>query len=105
MDAEQRLVWDAEVSAALLCNFTADDFELIDLDSTFNADALSARGLSWAGVIAFKAGGVTMALSDPSAISFEMMRRVSNEFARRLAGRISGVDWLERLYRLPDPRD
>lgn len=116
MDTLQKLVFDSqtEIVAAALGNDRGETELLYLGESPSTEDALAplkARGLVFAGVIAFRCGRVVVE-PEPSAglEALRILARASGEFCLRLvreskAAEGYGVDALERLYRLPDMRD
>jgi len=110
MDAEEQLVWDAEISAVILGK--GEEFVLIPLDGTPTPAFLElakARGYEYCGVAAYKDGQCSASCErNPGAVHTVMC--ASFAFARYVAAKThlkpegDGADWLERLATLVDPR-
>jgi hypothetical protein len=110
MDAQEQLVWDSEISMAVVGK--GGDFVLIDLgevDDDVTKLAL-ARGYAWCGVLGVK-DGQPCANCEPNPDAALTMMHAALAFAQKVADRLrppqkgDAVEWLESLYRLPDPRD
>lgn len=111
LDAQERLVWDSEVSAVVLGR--GKDFVLVplfdrELDATKLAEAQS-RAYTYAGVLSISKDGQpgTECESRPGAAL--TMLHAALVFAQEMAGRLRPKDdsaaWCERLHALEDPRN
>jgi hypothetical protein len=110
MDAqeEKQLARDARTVCAVL-GLKDGGFELVDLDApalSFDAAmALARQGAHTLGLLALVSGEVKVSLDEPAtAAALTIMANAAISFAQRVAGKGDGVDWLERLGRLPDTR-
>lgn len=115
MDALQQLTFDAktELVAAVLGNGQGET-ELLYLGESASTDdalaPLKARGLMFAGVIAFRCGRVVVEAEASGGLdALRILARGAGEFCVRLVKELKAegysADVLERLYRLPDTRD
>lgn len=110
MCADERLVSESEVSFAVLGK--GRDFVLVALhtdtaeDATQMAEARS-RGFFYCGVLGMRDGQPSAECSASDA-AFTMMH-AALAFAQEMAGQLrpkdDSVQWLTRLWELPDPRD
>lgn len=114
MDTLQKLTFDAktELVAACLGNGQGET-ELLYLGECASTDdalaPLKARGLMFAGVIAFRCGRVVVEPEASGGLdALRILAHGAGEFCFRLLGELKAegysADVLERLYRLPDPR-
>ena len=113
MDAQEQLAWDGEAAVAVLGR--GENFVLISLDGPIDEavtiDALS-KGYRWCGVMGV-INGQAAAKSEPGPDAVYTMMHAALAFAQRVAERLrppkadvgDEVEWLERLYRLPDTRE
>lgn len=112
MDAQQQLVWDAEISCAVLGN-AAGEFVLLSLDDkglTLNKAEIERahqKSFQYCGVMAY-ADGQCGARSESDPVSLSVMMQASFEFARLVVAKLKplsdGADWLQKLWNLPDER-
>lgn len=112
LDAQEQLVWDSEVCAAVVGK--AGEFLLIRLDENGEGDELlmeaaARKGWAYCGVLGVK-DGQAGAKCQPGADAIYTMMHAALAFAQEMAvaGRLRPKDdsarWLEELYRLPDTR-
>jgi hypothetical protein len=110
MDTQERMVMESEVSAAVLGR--AGEFILVDLSGETDAamEAARARGFSYCGCLAVVNGQAT-ARPEPDADAMLTMLYAGLAFAHLVADRLTppqpksdSVEWLTRLYALPDTR-
>lgn len=112
LDAQEQLVWDSEVSVAVLGKGKGRDFVLVPLkDAELDATELvetRSRGFFFCGVLGIRDGQPSAECSDLDA-AFVMMH-AALAFAQEMAGagRLRPKDdsaaWCERLHALEDPR-
>jgi hypothetical protein len=108
MDADEQLVFDAEVSAVILGK--GPEFVLIPLDGTPTPASLQlarVRGYAYCGVAAYKDGQCSASCErNPSAVYTVMC--ASFAFAKYVVANRKpegdGAEWLQALYNLPDTR-
>lgn len=110
-DRYAKLIADAQISAAVLGNFSTREFVLIDLAPGPLPDCLCGRGLVLVGVTGIVNGAPRTALAvelDDAALS-----AIAMAWAQYLAARImpymrpptdDAIQFLERLYALEDTR-
>jgi hypothetical protein len=106
MDAQQQVAWDCSISAVVLGK--GEEFVLCPLDApTPASEALArARGYEYAGVFGFRDGQESMSCEPGMERTMCAAAFAFAEFVHaRLTPKGDGVDWLERLYRLPDTRE
>ena len=111
MDHAEQMVMESEVSAAVLGR--AGEFMLVDLGGETDTamEAARARGFTYCGVFAVVNGQAT-ARPEPDADAALTMLYAGLAFAHlRQADRLTppppksdSVEWLTRLYALPDTR-
>jgi hypothetical protein len=111
MDIMQRLAFDSQTEIVAAVLFNSEGLtELRYLGESPNTEEalapLKARGMIFAGVIAFRCGRVVVE-PEPSAgmEALRILARASGDFCSRLNAEGHSAEWLERLYRLPDTRD
>lgn len=106
MDAIDKLVSECEVSAAVLGR--GESFMLIDTRNVCPEAVASAHAqhFNFCGVVGVKGGHLELELSSLDPETVKMMAFAAVKFAEcQTAQPVSdGVDWLERLHRLPDTR-
>lgn len=111
MDVQEQLVWESEVSAAVLGN--GEEFVLIRLDINEECEQAAieraiSKGFVYCGVLGFKNGHAAVRCGDdPGAIY--TIAHASVAFAHVIAQHLrrqqgDAVDWLESLHSLPDTR-
>jgi hypothetical protein len=102
---------ESEISVAVLGK--GGDFVLIRLDGEIDAsatDAALARGFSYCGVMGVKNGQASVRC-EPNPDAAVTMLHAALAFGTQVAERLrpqpegDGVEWLERLYQLPDTRE
>ena len=112
MDAQEQLVWNAEMSVAVLGK--GEEFVLISLDGPIDEavtiDALS-KGYRWCGVMGIKDGHAA-AKSEQHPDAIYTMMHAALGFAKQVAEKLrpksdvgDELEWLERIHRLPDMRE
>jgi len=110
MDAQEKLAWDGELSAAVLGR--GEDFTLVFLDGPINEVATAnatGRGFEYCGVLAV-VDGQCHAMCEPHPGAVYPMLHASLAFAQQVAHKPKpeqsgdSVDWLRRLWNLPDTR-
>jgi hypothetical protein len=106
MDRLQQLAWDSPLCAAVVGK--GDDFVLLPLEGLISEAAkqdAAKRELQFCGVVGLRDGSVEVEMESPvDQEALRIMARAVASFTERFAPRSDGVDWLERLYQLPDPR-
>jgi hypothetical protein len=108
MDASEQIAWSSELAWAVLGK--GAEFVLIDLtgpiDDATTATAL-AKGFTYCGVMGVKDGQAGVKC-EPTLDAAVTMTHAALAFAAQMAGRTEpkgdSLEWLERLYMLPDPR-
>lgn len=114
LDKFQQLASDAQFAVAVLGNLHTGDLELVNLGATSSADEQRGwreRRLGFIGVVGLIDGVPEVALAEVidaetlSALSRAFARCVRNEVNARLQPSGDGVEWLKRLYSLPDERE
>lgn len=109
-DAQEQLVWDSEVSVAVIGK--GGEFVLIRLDENGEGDeALIVEALkkdyAYCGVLGVK-NGQAGAKCQPNPDAVYTMMHAGLAFAQEMAGRLKPKDdseqWLWRLWSLKDPR-
>lgn len=109
LDVEERLVWESEVSVAVLGR--GKDFVLIRLDvNQSDATALArSRGFFYCGALGIRDGQPSAECSCPDAAFTMMHAALSFAQEMAMAGRLRPKDdsaaWCERLHALEDPRN
>jgi hypothetical protein len=109
MDAQQQVVWNAEISAAVLGN-AAGHSVVIDLDRSLpsDLDLFKQHGFTWCGVMAYS-NGQCSASCELTVEAMSCLASAAFQFAQLVAARLKrgneNTAWLERLYQLPDTRD
>ena len=110
MDAHQQLAFDSEISVAVLGN--AGEFVLIPLGGPLDDNVTRAameRGFRYCGCLGIKEG-IPGAKCEPDPDSVFTCLMASLAFARLVCDRLKpppkgdGVEWLTRLFALPDTR-
>ncbi|MGA2203033.1 MAG: hypothetical protein ABSG40_13810 [Terriglobales bacterium] len=105
MDRIEQIAWDSEYAMAVLGKGT--DFLLVDLDTTMpeevRQDAVT-RGYRFCGIFGFR-NGRTESQFEPDPEAFAVMNCALFRFVQLVASKLTHVDTLERLYRLPDTRE
>ncbi len=114
MDKFEQLVAAAQFPVCILGNLRSD-FELVDLQSEpMSEDAkrdLSKRGMCFVGVIGLVEGVPRVALAEPldamtaTALSQAFVQRIEDKINGILAPKGDSVEFLDRLYMLPDTRE
>jgi hypothetical protein len=118
MDAVQRLTWDAEQVAAVLGNTSTGEFVLADLSrrgaplSEAESAVARLKGFGFLGVVGRYTDGTIDTKSETAVDAQSIMCSAVPAFIvyldRKFAPNDDGsgwVQWLERLYALPDTRD
>lgn len=109
MDAIEKLVFECEVSAAVLGK--GEEFVFARLPDVPEAVTAYARerGFRYCGVVGAKAGRIELELASLDPENVKMMAFAVAEFAKcKEASPVldgDSADWLERLHRLPDTRE
>jgi hypothetical protein len=113
MDAQHQLIFESQISVGVLGK--GEDFVLIPLrgDGTpfdeAEVDAARDRGLEYCGVLGLK-DGVPGAKCEPNPDCIYTMMHAGLAFAQLVADKLrpkpkgDAVDWLTRLFELPDTR-
>jgi hypothetical protein len=110
MDAQEQLSRDSEISVAVLGK--AKEFVLIRIDGPIDEAARATaveRGFAYCGVMGVKDGQAGVICEPFSDAAYTMMHAAiafGAQVAERLREKPKGdsVEWLERLWQLPDPR-
>jgi len=108
MDATERLVYDSEVSAAVLGK--GDCFVLINSDngSVAATEAARAEGFYFCGVVGLKSGRVELEIASPDRETVRIMGFALREFADMCSANLvpesDFTNWMTRLHALVDPR-
>ncbi len=114
MDAMERLTWDADIAVGVLGR--GGEFLLVPLTepgkiSEAVTDDARRRGFRFCGVVAVT-NGQASAQWEPYPDAIHTMLHAALAFAQEVADRLKpkqaqgdAVDWLERLWSLPDTRD
>ena len=103
MDAQQRIAHDCDRSVAVLGK--GEDFVLVPLDGPLDAaltKRAEERGFCFCGVMGLE-DGLPVAKCEPGPDTAVTMMHAALVFAQQVKG--PDVDWLERLWQLPDPRN
>ena len=113
MDSMERLTWDSEIVAGVLGK--ADRFLLVPLTeagpiSDEVMEDAASRGFKFVGVLAVINGHAAARCEPGMGASYTMMH-ASLAFAQQVADKLKdrqqgdSVDWLRRLWTLPDTRN
>ena len=111
MDATEQLVWESEISAGVLGNANGQ-FILFWFDDTLDRTAMAAavdRGFGYCGALGVVDGRAVVE-PGPQSEASRALSFASLEFARTVAEHLrperkgDSAEWLEALFRLPDPR-
>lgn len=111
MDAQQRIAWDCEISAAVMGNGTEIFLVPLDEDISAASEIARIRDFRFFGVMGYDANGKVASRSESSLEALCGMACAAGAFAELVVDRLkrgergdSCVDALERLFLLEDPR-
>jgi hypothetical protein len=113
MDKFEQIITGAQFPTAIIGNRTLSEFELVDMDGKLPLEQLKQladRGFWYVGAIGLIQGTPRIALNGP--LDPQTMTALAHAFTRRVADTLNGllqpkgdsVEWLGRLYQLPDTR-
>ena len=108
MDATEKLVFESEISAAVLGK--GDEFVLVNLAHYDQAvpDAARARGYHFCGVVGLMNGRLSLEIASPDPESVRLMAFALREFTDMCAANSKPdafADWMTKLHELPDTRE
>ncbi len=115
LDKFEYIAAHASYACCILGNLQTSDFELLDfgqlpLAKHTEQELFSERGMRFIGIMGLVDGVSRVALSEPlddptaKALSLAFVQRVEDIINAKLAPKDDSLDWLNRLYQLPDTR-
>lgn len=115
MDKFEAIAQGASYCAGILCNPRTLDWSLVDLDQPALSEeataALHRRGMGFVGAVGlYRDGAIHFALAE--VLPLEIARKLVESLIHHAPNAAlppepsgDGVDWLERLWSLPDARE